>query len=201
MTAPIDVLLLEVDANTCASILSALPAKWVCESVLTPAEAEHLLNTREVKVLLCSDDLPEETGLMFLARTKECWPKLQRILLAADLDGELFFHAMREVSIFDYITKPIVPAELTTAVARARMQYDAAERIVTTGLEPSLPDLSESTSEKPAKSWPREGALVVGGFVAGASFTIALLLLLYLVKSQSGIDLYPMIHFWDLFEP
>ncbi len=197
----VDVLVVESNKEQQEQIFLALPAKWVSVTVGTPEEAEGVLNARTVKVLVCSDELPDETGLMFLARTKERWPRLRRILLAADLDGELFFHAMREVSIFDYLTKPVVPSELSTAVARARMQYDAAARLVRGADEEESPAFLSPGIASPVKSWPRDGAFVVCGFVAGVFATLVSLMFLYLIKTQSGVDLYPMIHLWELFEP
>lgn len=197
----IDVLVVDGDEVLRGNIVEMLPAKWRNQAVGTPEHAESILDAWEVKVLLCSDELPGETGLMFLARTKERWPRLRRILLAADLDGELFFHAMREVSIFDYLTKPVVPGELATAVARARMQYDAAERLAAERAGGSGGDAFLSVAETATvKSWPRDGALVVCGFAAGVLATLVLLMCLYFIKTLSGMDIDPTMHFWDFFE-
>jgi DNA-binding NtrC family response regulator len=118
----VDVLLLENDPAVRDAIAAVLPAQWARACVSSPKEAEMFLDGHNVKVLVCSDDLPDETGIMFLARTKDRWPKVRRVLLAPSLDGELFFHAMREVSLFDYLSKPVVPEELVAVVARARAQ-------------------------------------------------------------------------------
>lgn len=198
MSSILDVLLVESDPATRDELLACIPPKWSSRWVEDPSGAEQILDRDVVKVLLCSDDLPGETGLMFLARTKARWPKLRRILLAPDLDGELFFHAMREVSLFDYLTKPAVPAELTTALARARAQFEAAERLVKTVPDPLLPTMPPAA--KDSAPWPREGALVVAAFAAGCAITLLALALLYLVKTQAGFDLFPLFHLKDLFQ-
>jgi len=198
MAETVDVLLVESNSGTRGDLLACLPANWSHQWVESTPAAEQILDQTTVKVLLCSDDIPGETGLMFLARTKERWPKLRRILLAPDLDGELFFHAMREVSLFDYLTKPVIPAELTTAVARARAQFDAAERPVKILPTLTVPPLIHEAREP--GPWPREGALVVSAFAAGCAVTLLALTLLYLVKTQAGVDLFPLFHLRDFFQ-
>lgn len=198
MNSCLDVLLVESDPATRDELLACVPAKWSSQWVADPSEAEQILDRDVVKVMVCSDDLPGETGLMFLARTKTRWPKLRRILLAPDLDGELFFHAMKEVSLFDYLTKPVVPSELTTALSRARAQFDAGERLVTSTPDSLPPAMPPDT--KNSVPWPREGALVVSAFAAGCAVTLLILAVLYLVKTQAGIDLFPLFHLRDLFQ-
>jgi DNA-binding NarL/FixJ family response regulator len=201
---PLDVLLIESDPAAAGAVLAALPPKWRCEMLPATEPAEEVLDARTVKVLLCSDDLPGETGLMFLARTKDRWPKLRRILLAPDLDGELFFHAMREVSLFDYLTKPVVPSELMTAVSRARAQFHAAERLAPaehgSHVVPTLPVPDPASVPAPAKpAWPRDGALLALGCFIGSVLTLAALALLYLFKTEAGVDLFPLHHLRDIF--
>jgi len=200
MSGTLDVLLIEGDSEVGSAILAALSPKWQCEMVPATGAAEEFLDARSVKVLLCSDDLPGETGLMFLARTKDRWPKLRRILLAPDLDGELFFHAMREVSLFDYLTKPVVASELMTAVARARTQFHAAERLAPAALEPHSATAAPAPDLPPAKAgWPREGALLALGCAIGSVLTLLALGLLYLLKTEAGVDMFPLHHLGDIF--
>jgi DNA-binding NtrC family response regulator len=198
------ILLLETEEATRAAVLAALPKDRLCQIVSSTAEAEAVLDAREVKVLLCSDNLPDETGLMFLARTRDKWPCLRRILLAPELDGELFFHAMREVSLFDYLAKPIVPSELQAAVVRACAQFDAARRLGhQAGHEPeilhSAPDPHEEIPPPP-KNLPRDGALFVIGYALGALSVIVILAVLYTIKSHFNVDIYPLLHFHNLFD-
>ena len=190
-----DVLLLENDPAVRDAIAAALPAQWPRACVASPKEAESFLDGHNVKVLVCSDDLPDETGIMFLARTKDRWPKVRRVLLAPSLDGELFFHAMREVSLFDYLSKPVVPEELVAVVSRARAQYEANERLA---LHQPPAEMLPAEYSRPA--WPKDGALFVFGFASGAAALAVAFLILYLIKSQAGIDLLPWTHLRDLFQ-
>lgn len=193
----VDVLVLENDPSARELVASALPSHWPCACVSGTAEAEAFLDAHAVKVLVCSDDLPDESGLMFLARTRDRWPKVRRVLLAPSLDGELFFHAMREVSLFDYLSKPVVPAELIAVVARARAQYEANERLAHHTPEEDVPaDLPVITHP----AWPKDGALFVLGFAAGAAALAAAFVILYIIKTQAGIDLLPLTHLRDLFQ-
>ena len=188
----VDILILEPDAAAAAAIAAALPARITRVVFQSIEEAEGFLNRAEVRLFLCADDLPGETGLMFLARTEQCWPGMKRVLMAPDLDGELFFHAMREVRIFSYLNKPVDRGELIRTVHHAVLDRRG-------GAEESREESSGGSPEM--GSWLR--MLVVGtAAVLGGLLVLAVLLFafgaLYEAKSLAGIDVFPDWHLVDL---
>ena len=185
-------MILEPDAGAAAVIASALPARVSRVLIHSIAEAEDFLGSNQVRLFLCADDLPDETGLMFLARTEESWPGMKRVLMAPDLDGELFFHAMREVKIFSYLSKPVDRGELIRTVHHAVLDRGG-------GAE-GTPEKSGGTTAEMAP-WLRI-FLVATATAIGGLLVLAVLLFafgaVYEAKSLAGIDFFPDWHLVDL---
>ncbi|MEI8311746.1 MAG: hypothetical protein WCH98_13425 [Verrucomicrobiota bacterium] len=188
----VDILILEPDAAAAASIASALPARIPCAFVDSITEAEEFMDASVPRLFLCADDLPGETGLMFLARTEQRWPGMKRVLMAPDLDGELFFHAMREVKIFSYLNKPVDRGELIRTVHHAVIERRG-------GAEAGRDKSAGGSSEM--APWLRI-LLVAAATAIGGFFVLAVILFafgaLYEAKSLAGIDVFPDWHLIDL---
>ena len=189
----VDILILEPDADAAAAIAAGLPARITRVFFQSIGEAEEFLARAEARLFLCADDLPGETGLMFLARTEQSWPGMKRVLMAPDLDGELFFHAMREVRIFSYLNKPVDRGELVRTIHHAVLDHRG-------GTEESREEIPGRSSEM--GSWIR--MLVVGTAVVLGGFVVLAVLLFsfgafYEAKSLAGIDIFPDWHLADLF--
>ena len=90
----VDILILEKDPEAADAICELLPTEFTRRIVPSVEEAEAELDRRLPCLFLCADDLPEESGLMFLARTRGKWGNLRRILMVADPAGEPFFSTM-----------------------------------------------------------------------------------------------------------
>jgi len=188
------ILILEPDAAAAAAIASALPARVGSVFLNSLAEVEEFLETSQPQLFLCADDLPGETGLMFLSRTGQRWPGMQRVLMAPDLDGELFFHVMREVKVFSYLNKPVDRGELIRTVHHA-------VRARRTGAESREDGSRGKTSEHLAPALRM--ILVASAAVLGGTLVLGALIfvfgVLYEVKSAAGIDIFPDWHLTDLF--
>ncbi|MEI6491879.1 MAG: response regulator [Verrucomicrobiota bacterium] len=188
----VDVLILEPDEDAAAAIGAALPARLHRAFVNSIPEAEDFMNCNQPRLFLCADDMPGETGLMFLARTEQRWPGMKRVLVAADLDGELFFHAMREVRIFSYLSKPVDRGELIRTVHHALLDRGA-------GAETSHDKSPEGPSEMP--QWLRLILVAVATTIGGLVVLVVLLSVFgvcYEAKSLAGVDVFPGWHLVDL---
>ena len=188
----VDVLVFEPDPAAAEAIAAALPSRISRVFLNTVEEVEEFLESRQPRLFLCADDLPGETGLMFLARTEERWPGMKRVLMAPDLDGELFFHAMREVKIFSYLSKPVERGELIRTVHHAVLDRGG-------GTE-GTPEKSGGATAEMAP-WLRvflvAAATAVGGLLVLAVLLFAFVAL-YEAKSLAGIDFFPDWHLIDL---
>ncbi|MCX7713385.1 MAG: hypothetical protein N2035_06950 [Chthoniobacterales bacterium] len=127
--------------------------------------------------------------------------------MAPNLNPDLFFYAMREVSLFDYISKPLSKRELVASISRAIAQFDALERLSTqeqsstqasSQLLPYLPRANAEKAILPSRLW--DGAFFVTGMLVGSIATILILILAYLIKTAMGSDIFPLIHLHELVE-
>lgn len=188
----VDVLILDPDAGAAAAISAALPARFSRAFLNTVEEAEAYLETHQPRLFLCADDLPGETGLMFLARTEQRWPGMKRVLMAPDLDGELFFHAMHEVRIFSYLNKPVDRGELIRTVHHAVLDRAGGTDV----------PREEGGPASEMAPWLRV-VLVAAATAIGGVLVLAVILFafgaLYEAKSLAGIDVFPNWHLADLF--
>jgi len=189
----VDILILEPDTAAAEALARALPVRVHHAFVNSIPETEDFMNRSQPRLFLCADDLPGETGLMFLARTEQSWPGMKRVLMAPDLDGELFFHAMREVKIFSYLNKPVDRGELIRTIHHALRD----------GNRDSPPPEDEKSRDAAAMPpWLR--MLLVGAAIFLGSATVIVIFLclfgaLYEAKSLAGIDIFPDWHLSDLF--
>lgn len=198
--AALDVLAVDSDERTLDVVRGVGGSAWFLETATSTAEAERILDSRSVRVLLCADDLEGETGLMFLARTRDRWPMLQRVLLAPDLDGDLLLHAVREVSVFNYLPKPPDPEALKHLVEHALRQNELLANLVRTTTALDRERIANARLSAPASSARRlpHFALLAAAVGIGI-FTLAAVLvsLLYFLKALLGIDVFSNQHLTD----
>lgn len=186
----VEVLVLEPDPEAAEEISAALFSRVHLNFVSTVSEAEMFLHSKKPRLLLCADNLPGETGLMFLARTEKLWPGTRRVLMAPDLDGDLFFIAMREVAIFSYLNKPLNRGELIRTVHHAVSEQNQSSN---NDAHQARPDSAE------LPGWVR---ILLVASAAGVATLIVIVVLagLYEAKSFAGIDIFPNWHMADLFQ-
>jgi hypothetical protein len=99
----------------------------------------------------------------------------------------LFFHAMHEVSLFSYLSKPVDRAELLRKVHHALFE----ESMV-------FGSMPIAAVEVPTDfSW-KNGLAIAAGVAVGTLALFALAAALYEVKSLAGIDIFPNWHLRDL---
>ena len=115
----IDILIVEPDAEAAKALSLILPWECRCDIVHTLQEAESILDSRSPSLLICADDLPTESGLMFFSRTRGKWSETRRILMVPAPEGEFFFLAMREFPPLYYVHKPVEKRELLHVMRHA----------------------------------------------------------------------------------
>jgi len=185
----IDILILTGESSEARQLEGWLSGGWNVVSAANLNEAEALLDEPGVRTLVCSDELTDESGLMFIARTQSRWPGTRRILMATDLDGSLFFHAMHEVDIFSYLRRPFDKNEFVRVVSHA-----ANDPKTLTG----VPRSSSARPNGAAGGWGASLGVIVGLVVLATVLVVGLIACAYLLKSALGIDFFPDWHFWEL---
>jgi len=185
----IDILILTGEPSERRQLAGWLLAGWNVVSVANLREAEAFLEEPGARAFVCSDELPDESGLMFIARTQSRWPHTRRILMATDLDGSLFFHTMHEVDVFSYLRRPFNRGEFIRTMSRAVNEPEAPSVEVSAG--------QQVPCERVA-GWCASVGVTVGLVVASVALVLLLLVVAYLLKSALGVDIFPDWHLGDL---
>ena len=81
--------------------LSNLPCVFIPTS--SPAEAIHILKTREIAVMLCDLNMPNIDGNAVLAIAREQNPNTVPIVISGNVDHNAIIRALNEGGIFKYI--------------------------------------------------------------------------------------------------
>ncbi len=173
--------------------------------VQSVAQAEHMLDAEEVSVIVCRDDLPGETGIMFFSRHQKGPLWQRRILLCPQDHSELTIFLINDTGIFRCIAQPIEPSVLVQAVEVAlhdsrRIQQLVAAEEENTHLKRRLAEAKPTLSQQISmgiQSLPRLVTVVVVSFGGIFLLGVITLLALYLLKSLLGIDLIPGAHLSD----
>ena len=141
--------------------LSVLPHRIL--PTTSPAEAIHILETRNVAVLLCDLNLnmPNMDGNVILAAAREANPDIVSILVSGVADQEATIQAINEGGIWKYLTKPWKKDELIALVDQAVERYAARRkqhgllrnlaRNATARLQTSSPELEELPRKQPIR--------------------------------------------------
>lgn len=202
---PLDLLVVDTDSTTRTILGECLAPGLRFETVPDTRTAEELLQHGHVKILICSDELKGESGLMFLARTQDRWPMLQRILMVGDVGSDLLIHAMREVSVFHYLPKPLEAQAVRHLVDHSLRQHALLERLVKTErdlgearmLNARLASGSESV-HRFVKEAPKLVTVVTYLMLISTALAVIALSAIYWFKSAVGIDFMPSTHLRSL---
>jgi len=168
---------------------SSLPCVCVdsCEVIASLAGSEKHLEAHHIDLILCDDQMPEETGLMFLARIRGRYPDLKRILFSGFIDKEMLSYALNHADVMRVIEKPFDSKELLEMVQRSLADQPEPK--------PKRPDILPILFRQ---------ALSVTVFCSSAAFSLIILgtigiAFLYFLKTALGINFFEDIHFRDLF--
>lgn len=116
-------LLVDDEKNIVASLTRLLrPLRLQVLSASNAKTALDQLEAHEVDVILCDEGLPGVSGTQLLARVRERYPDVVRIMLTGQLDVEVAKAAVNEGGIFRFLTKPCGTPELLVAVGQALVE-------------------------------------------------------------------------------
>ncbi|NCC52135.1 MAG: response regulator [Spartobacteria bacterium] len=94
----------------------------------SPAEAIHILQTREISVLLCDLNMPYIDGNMVLSAAKEANPNIISLVMTGAADQTATIRAINEGGIWKFVIKPWKGAELAELVGEAVRRYAVFSR-------------------------------------------------------------------------
>jgi len=99
------------------------PRNWTVIPTPSPAEALHLLRTREIGVLLCDMNMPDLGGNEVLRAAREANPDIISVVLSGRADRDDLVRAVNEGGIWKFMDKPWRRDELLSVVEEALARY------------------------------------------------------------------------------
>ncbi|WP_419799697.1 MAG: sigma-54-dependent transcriptional regulator [Terasakiella sp.] len=87
-------------------------------------EAEKILQTEWVQIILCDQRLPGLTGVEFLKLVRHKWPNIVRMIISGYTDSQDIISALNDAGIYQYITKPWQPESLIHLLKNAAQLFD-----------------------------------------------------------------------------
>ena len=83
------------------------------------AEAERCLESDYIQAVIADQRLPEMRGVDFLARVRERWPDVVRMILLEQPTGAGLIDGVTRAGVYQFITKPWCPDQLLLTVRNA----------------------------------------------------------------------------------
>jgi response regulator RpfG family c-di-GMP phosphodiesterase len=122
-------------------------------TALNAIQALELLKQGPFSVILTDQQMPQLTGLEFLAQVKQIQPDATRILITAVLSLNTVIDAINKGEIYRFIVKPWLREELMATVRNAAQRYDlicrnAVLQAATLAMNEKLSALNKSLEEQ-----------------------------------------------------
>ena len=86
-------------------------------------EAQRIMETEWVQIIVCDQRMPETTGVEFLKSVRSRWPDTLRIILSGYTDAEDIIAGVNEAGIYQYLMKPWQPEQLLLTLQTAARIY------------------------------------------------------------------------------
>jgi DNA-binding NtrC family response regulator len=105
---PIAILLVDDEEMVLTSIRSflAIETDYQVHTFTSPVKALQALDHLNIDLVISDYLMPEMDGISFLAKMKEKFPQVPRILLTGYADKENAIKAINDVGLYQYIEKP-----------------------------------------------------------------------------------------------
>ncbi len=113
------VLLVDDEPLSLETLTRILEEEFEVHTAGNAADAERILSEDWIQVVISDQRMPEMTGVEFLARVRERWPDLARIIISGYTDAEDIIDGINRGGVHQYITKPWHPDNLLLIVRNA----------------------------------------------------------------------------------
>jgi two-component system response regulator HupR/HoxA len=117
------ILIVDDEIRGLESLARILSDEFDVKTATTIAEAEAVLATDWVQIILCDQRMPEITGVEFLKRVREQWPEVIRIIISGYTDSDDIISAVNDAGIYQYLTKPWHPEGLVLMLQNAARMF------------------------------------------------------------------------------
>ena len=210
----VNILVVDTDQQTIAYINDNLSSDYSLLHSDNTEDAQLILEKNEVAIMMCSEYLPGENGLLFMARMNRKADHTQPILMSEGISEDLLAFAINEIGVLKYLKKPLSKQALFDAISGAREHYLTA--VCNDMLQTNYNAMVKESQSLPymARRIKVATPIILNNIctsATAASGTIILMFLLiiflsitatvglYMFKSILGINLFTDSHLTDLF--
>ncbi len=124
MTQKTTILIVDDEVRSLESLERILEDDFNILTAENTIEAEKILQTEWVQIILCDQRLPGLTGVEFLKLVRHKWPNIVRMIISGYTDSQDIISALNDAGIYQYITKPWQPESLIHLLKNAAQLFD-----------------------------------------------------------------------------
>ena len=124
------ILVIDRSPEECAKVQAELTREADYRVLCCASEREALgiLDEADVDLVMCEHGAEGASGLDLMSRIRISHPYVIRILISEGLDDAALERAIREAAIYQYVTKPLAPAQVSLLVKRALETRELSRR-------------------------------------------------------------------------
>jgi two-component system response regulator HupR/HoxA len=144
------VLVVDDEPRSLETLRRTLEEEFEVLTAESAEQAERLLEQKWVQAILCDQRMPGETGVDFLARVRERWPEVIRLVISGYTDAGDLVEAINKAGIYQYISKPWHPDKLLLKLRNAADLFHLQRRnaLLATELRLRPETLAEDMAQK-----------------------------------------------------
>ena len=124
MTGLPTILVVDDEQRSLESLERILEDTFDVKTAASAEEAETILESEWVQVILCDQRMPHVSGVEFLKAVRNRWPDVVRMIISGYTDSEDIIRSINEAGIYQYVMKPWQPESLILTLKNAVRLYD-----------------------------------------------------------------------------
>jgi two-component system response regulator HupR/HoxA len=117
------VLIVDDEQRSLEAMERILEDHFDVRTAATAEQAEAILGSEWVQVVLCDQRMPLISGVEFLKSVRERWPDVVRMIISGYTDAEDIIRSINEAGIYQYVMKPWQPDSLILTVQNAAKMF------------------------------------------------------------------------------
>jgi two-component system response regulator HupR/HoxA len=123
MTPLPTVLVVDDELRSVEALQRILEEDFDVRTAVTVHDAEKILESEVVEVVLCDQRMPDMTGVEFLKSVRARWPDTVRMIISGYTDADDIISGINDAGIYQYVTKPWQPEALILTITNAVRLY------------------------------------------------------------------------------
>ena len=122
------ILVIDDDAHVRGPLAQLLEEDYHTYCAASGHEGWSILDREQIDLLLCSQHLPDMSGVDFFRHTRISHPESIRILIAADTDHREMIRSINEAAVYQLLSQPLQSDQIALLIKRALESRELARR-------------------------------------------------------------------------